>query len=402
MAPLPKFFRDLLDRTDLPLQASTAWPAFEDKPARDLRTVVDQALELLGDGTGPMLVEQGLTRDCIPAPLTAAMLKEDAGFAALLAGPEGVTLTQKSTIRLLQRALQAVGARVPGSPPALRITGWGADGDFGQETTAALAAFQKAQGLVVDGKLGPRVAAALLEAVGSAPVPDLWKATHPALRLPRGVRRMVDIAREMVLSTADEPFEPTVGDRTYRYYAALFGTDAPEAGRLEAPGGISYGLQPGTSYWKCNIFAGTCIALSGLPVAAFRWSNTSTSLHFPRAEKFGERLAALPGWTLLRHLDHRDPEDETRPLAGTTQNAEIAELLHLVRPGDLLFVDHPGAPGNDGGHCRLAVEPADPADPDSAPAFAQASFNQATVQRDGLGELGGGTELQFWLVRYTG
>jgi hypothetical protein len=402
MPPLPKFFRDLLDHAPLPLTATDAWASFEDKPARELKVVLGQALNLLGEGMGHVMVEGGLARSEIPALLTAQTLKENQGFAALLTAPTGQAVNG-ATMRLVQSALQAVAARIPASPAALRLSGWGADGAWGQETMAALSAFQKAQGLVVDGKVGPQVAQRLIDLLTTAPVPDFWKPVASSEVISAGARRIVAAAQAIVAATPERPYQPVVDGRTYRYYAALFGTPAAENGRLEAPGGVSYGLRLGSPpIWKCNVFAGTCIALAGLPSGAFRWHNTVTTLHFPRAEQFGPRLASKPGWTLVRALDHRDPEDEAQPLVGTRQNAEIAELLGLVRPGDLLFVDHPGEPGNDGGHCRVAVEAAAPHDPDVAPAFAQARQLQAAIERDGLQELGGGREIQFWLLRYTG
>ncbi|MGK0360300.1 MAG: hypothetical protein ACI9U2_002613 [Bradymonadia bacterium] len=77
-------------------------------------------------------------------------------------------------------------------------------------------------------------------------------------------------------------------------------------------------------------------------------------------------------------------------------------MLLAARPGGLLVVDHPGRPGEDGGHCRVCVASADRSDSDLAPAFAQARSDAAKIERDGLSELGDGAELQLWLVRYTG
>jgi hypothetical protein len=67
----------------------------------------------------------------------------------------------------------------------------------------------------------------------------------------------------------------------------------------------------------------------------------------------------------------------------------------------MLFVDHPGEPGEDGGHTRVCTEAAAPGDANLAPAFAQARYDRAQEQRDGLDVLAGGHELCFWLLRYT-
>ena len=70
-----------------------------------------------------------------------------------------------------------------------------------------------------------------------------------------------------------------------------------------------------------------------------------------------------------------------------------------MRPGDLLFVDHPGPPGDDGGHTRVCARAARTSDADRAPTFAQARFDQAREEADGLAELAGGREVQFWHLR---
>ncbi|MCA9526975.1 MAG: hypothetical protein KC549_11850, partial [Myxococcales bacterium] len=113
--PLPKFFRDAL--TALPVSASSAWAAFDDRPVRELRIVAQQGVDLLGDGMGTVLVHEGLARTEIPAPITAADLSGDAGFQAALGGTDVLAPghADGATVRLVQRALQAVAARVPGT-----------------------------------------------------------------------------------------------------------------------------------------------------------------------------------------------------------------------------------------------------------------------------------------------
>ena len=257
-------------------------------------------------------------------------------------------------------------------------------------------------GLTVDGKVGAKLIRGLVDALEGTQAPDLFEGVDPTALVSAGARRIVQIANAICAAPVDAPYTQRVGGETFSYVARVFGTEAHARGTLSAPGGASYGLRPGTEYWKCNIFAGTVIALAELPVSTFRWSSTATSLHFPRAEKFGDRLARLPGWQMVMYLDHRDPDDETQALTGHSQQTDIAEMLLAARPGDLLFVDHPGRPGEDGGHCRVCVAAADPNDADMAPAFAQARHDAARVERDGLRELGDGAELQLWLVRYVG
>lgn len=400
MPPLPKFFRDLITRA-VPVTTAAAGQ-FDRQPAQDLKVIAEQALDLLGPGMGAILERGGVPAAQIAQPMTGARLRGAPGIAAIIEGQVLAPKTRSEAVLPVQRALQALAARTPGADAALRMSNWGADGDFGGETVAAVKAMQARLGLTLDGKIGPELVKGLIDALDKTTAPDLFEGVDPIALVSPGARTLVEVARGICESTPDAEYTRRVGGQTYRYSARVFGTAAHEVGKLQAPGGVSYGLRPGTEYWKCNIFAGTVIALAGLPVSSFRWSRTASSLHFPRAERFGPRLAERPGWKMVMELDHRDPEDETRPLVGHAQDTDISEMLLAARPGDLLFVDHPGAPGNDGGHCRVCVAAADPNDPDLAPAFAQASHDKAKISRDGLGKLAGGAELQLWLVRYVG
>lgn len=400
MPPLPKFFRDLL-HSATPVCIATAGH-FEDKPAPTLRIIAAQALELLGAGMGALLIRGGVDASSLRTPLTAVGLRAAPGVAQILAGEVLAPRRKHPAVVWIQRGMQALAARRPNTPAALRLSHWGADDDFGGETVAGIKAWQAQRGQTVDGRIGPDLVRALIDALDDAPPPDLLKGIAPIDLVSPGARQLVRIATSICESTSDQRYTCTVDGDAYTYSAQIFGTEAHARGKLRAPGGVSYGLRPGTSYWKCNIFAGTVIALADLPVPSFRWSNRATSLHFPRAERFGPRLARLPGWRMVSQLDHRDPDDETQALRGFEQQTDISELLLAARPGDLLFVDHPGAPGNDGGHCRVCITPADPDDPDLAPRFAQASADQARISADGLAKMGDGKELQFWLVRYVG
>lgn len=400
MPPLPKFFRDLLARA-VPV-TSTAAGHFDGQPAQSLRTVAAQGIDLLGDGMGAVLAQGGVAASAIAAPMTAARLRGAPGVQAVLEGAAIAPGGKSKAVQPIQRALQAVAARTPGADAALRLSNWGADGDFGGETVAGVKAMQTRLGLTADGTIGPNLVKGLIDALDGTTAPDLFEGVDPIALVSPGARKMVAIAKGICEASPSAPFEKRVGGQTYSYSARVFGTEAHVRGKLRAPGGVSYGLRPGTEYWKCNIFAGTVIALAGLPVSSFHWSRTASSLHFPRAERFGPRQARLPGWKMVMELDHRDPDDETQPLVGHAQETDISELLLATRPGDLLFVDHPGAPGNDGGHCRVCTAVADPDDPDLAPAFAQASQDKAKISRDGLAKLSNGAEIQFWLLRYVG
>ena len=243
----------------------------------------------------------------------------------------------------------------------------------------------------------------LLDAPSSKP-PRMFLPTGPRIEVPPGryTSRIVHIARALATATS-EPFYITVDRRRYSYKSVYFGTkpsERPPKGLLRAPDGVAYGIDDERPYWKCNVFGGMVLSLANLPVPTFR---VGRFRHYPRAERFGPALARKPGWKLVRYLDHRDPANPTEARSGTVEDAEIKDLLTRTLPGDYLFVDHPGEPGEDGGHTRVCVDAATPEDRDDevAPLFAQASHSAAVLRRDGMTALSGGAELQFWLLRYT-
>jgi peptidoglycan hydrolase-like protein with peptidoglycan-binding domain len=349
-----------------------------------------------------VLLGLGLRRPEIPDLLTAEMLKANRPFMALAQGAVPQLLpTERELIRLFQRALQAVGARVTGAPRELLLSQWGTDGDLGEETLRAVAALQKWQGHVgTPGRVGSLDAAALVRTLASAHTPDLWAPQPPSQAVSGPARRIVEIARGICQATPERPFSRRVDGRVYSYSAEDFGVMAKRNGTLRAPGGVAYSLSQGREYWKCNIFGGMCLALAEVPVPTFEYAPGSPR-HFPRAERFGERLAQKPGWKQLFFLDHRDPQNPTQSLTGAQQDSQVRELLLAARPGDMLFVDHPGEPGDEGGHTRVCTEAAAPGDANLAPMFAQARYDKAQEQRDGLDLLAGGRELCFWLLRYA-
>ncbi len=404
MPPLPTYFRTIPQKIALPLQAATAAEYLETLDLTRLRTVVKQAMNLLGTGMGPVLLSLGLQRQEIPDLLNAETLAAHSGFSNSQS-QESWRLDSNSLeqILLFQQALQAVGARVSGAPRELLLLQWGSDGNLGEETTQAIIAFQRWRGMGdtdIPGQLSAKDAVALHQALAEAVTPELW-APLPISKAPHGpAARIVEIARGICRATNEQPFTRRIDGRTYTYCAEDFGVMAMRNGTLRAPGGVSYSLTQGAEYWKCNIFGGTCLALAEVPVPTFEYAPGSPR-HFPRAERFGDRLAQKPGWRLVLYLDHRNSQDPTQPDSGPVQDQQIRELLLTVQPGDLLFVDHPGEPGDEGGHTRVCTEAASADDANLAPLFAQARYDKALEERNGLDLLAGGHELCFWLLRYN-
>lgn len=408
MSKLPARFRDVLDDVPLPLSAVDG-DALEHFSAAELRSIARRAADLLGEGTGPLLVSLGLTHPEIRAPLTADELPAMPEFAALMAGEDTLHEgeDQPELVELVQRAMQAVSSRIAGAPAEMRLATWGCDGSFGRETQRALAAFRNWSGpgwtSSPSRELGQSEARKLHELVASAPVPDLWRelpeASAPELPI-AAPERIAHIAKAICDAPDDAPYRQRVDGHSYRYAASHFAVKASENGVLTAPGGIGYGLRTyDDGYWKCNLFGGVVLSLAELPVPTF---SIGRYRHYPRAERFGASLARKRGWKLVRYLDHRDPDDPHSPLIGDMQDAEIGALLRECVVGDLLFVDHPGEPGNNGGHTRVCTDAARISDNDVAPLWAMAAEFRALERRDGMAMLGRGQEMQFWLLRYFG
>ncbi|MEZ4400204.1 MAG: peptidoglycan-binding domain-containing protein [Kofleriaceae bacterium] len=394
MPALPPAFAALVAEAALPLDDFAAQP-LQALSRAALVMVARQATDLLGPGAGTLLVELGVARDRIRAPVEVAELVASAGLRAVRAGAHTVARGEadRALVFVIQRGLQALAARAD-APRELAQPTWGADGAFGAETERAVRGFQAWRGATPTGRFDADDARELEARLALAPAPDLFAVDHEVTLLSKGARRVVEIARGVVAATAAQPFTRRVDGVTYACHAAQFGT-APTPGLLRLPGGVAYGLA-GRTYWKCNVFGGAVIALADLPVPTFA---AGVYRHFPRAERFGAALASKPGWRLVRHLDHRDPADPYRAVASAANDAAVAALLAATRAGDLLFVDHPGPPGDDGGHTRVCTRPARKGDADVAPLFAQARSDLAREVRDGLAALGGGRETQLWLVR---
>lgn len=397
MPPLPAAFTTLVASATLPLDDFAAQP-LQALTVPSLRVVARQALDLLGPGVGTLLVELGVARADLPAPLTADELVATAGFADVARGAKtvGKGSPDRLLARALQRALQAVVARCPGAPRKLVLPQWGSDGGFGDESVLAVRAFQEWRELPVTGVLGARDAAALRAVLAATTAPDLFDAGHDVSVLGAGAQRVATIAQKICAATVAAPYTRRVDGVAYTFHAARFGTE-PTPGLLRAPGGVAYDTASGP-FWKCNVFGGTVLALAELPVPTFE---AGRYRHFPRAERFGDALARKPGWSLVTHLDHRDPADPSSARTSRTLDGQIKALLQDMKAGDVLFVDHPGPPGNDGGHTRICTRPAQRADSAVAPEFAQATYPCAALRRDGMPSLSGGRELQFWHLRST-
>jgi len=420
MPSLPREFYELIRDADLPLDDESSEP-LEELSAAQLQIVAKQAVDLLGAGWGSLLVDLGVPRESLVTPITSAELRDNPRYQSLVKGehrlaPSSPNDPANPLVLLVQRAFQAVAGRSSGAPKEFALPIWGADGSFGGETAKAITALQRLRALDgIPSVFAQGEAIALLAMLSAHPQgPDLFapvlvdddgdadtlgrlNVTQEA-ELSPAVARIVSIATAITEATS-APFTISVQRKVYTYKADHFGVPPAYKGLLRAPGGIAYGLRPGHEYWKCNIFGGTVLALAEVPVPSHR---VGKFRHFPRAERFGEKLGRSRGWKLIHHLDHRDPANPEAALIGEPQNAEIRAMLADIRPGDVFFADNPGPPGSDGGHTRICTAPAAADDPDVAPLFAQARREAAMTSRDGMMRVSNGRQIQFWVVRYIG
>src|SRR5688572_23098475 len=128
MPPLPSLFARLVAEGPLPLDDFDAQP-LQGVGRPGLRVIARQAVDLLGPGVGALLVELGLPRADLRAPLEADHLRTSPSFMPVLAGMQriGRGHGDREQSRLAQRAMQAVAARVDGAPAAMMLPIWGAD-----------------------------------------------------------------------------------------------------------------------------------------------------------------------------------------------------------------------------------------------------------------------------------
>ena len=388
VAKLPESFSQLVLNDPLPIGSNLFGGSLT---IDDLEIVARQASALLDSGMAHQLVDRGVAPGLIPSSTT--------GLLEALTRVETVSRQTRASepIGRVQQAMQAIAAAVPDAPRPLALPTWGTDGSFGGESVAATQAFRSWMGLPQSDEVDDRMAGEMVRVLQEASPYDPWSVFGDVEIPSYQAQRIVHIARSICAASAEHPFSVKVGGKTYTFTKDHFGWEPVDQARLEFPGGVGYGLSRG--YWKCNIFGGGVLSLAGCPVPTFPVNDWR---HYPRAEKFGDSLAAKRGWTSTTHLDHRDPQDETQALAGPEHDEEIRVLLLDMQPGDIFFADNPGEPGNEGGHARICVRPADPSDPDMAPLFAQASQPAALERRDGMDRLGEGQTLQLWLVRFTG
>ncbi len=282
--------------------------------------------------------------------------------------------TDHPAVSQVQGALQTLAQKTGNADLQVSRTGsWDAS------TTAAVKAFQKDQGLQVDGIVGPRTAAALDKALKQGRTNNVLvgRIDAPAGNAPKPDASAVGKSAEMLVEKYTNNYG--VSDPWYNL-------DPNHA----LPANVSLGGLKGA--WKCNLFGGNAMRAAGFEPPYY--GNRGKG-EYPNANQFykwSDKYAAKFGNKVHFEMVSELAVDE---LPYEERKAKILEVLKTVQPGDLVMVDHVGDGVADGGHTRVATTAFDP----ETQSFegAQASRNDARTKTTGVGSFTG--EEHVWILR---
>ena len=331
----------------------------------DAKAIATQYADTLEAGMGSWL--RALLKS-LGSSTSVAIPIANLGSDALLNGQ--ITLPDSGrkhpAVRSVQRALIALASRT--QVLEYMLPQFGADGDYGGETTQAVKAFQKNHALSVTGKVDGATAKAIDLALRQTQVPGIMSAT-PA-----------DLVRAAIALTTD----PVAFN--YGVEQPWVNTDPSHAVFTDRPFDFLKGR------WKCNLFGGNVLRKGGYEPAFF---GNQGKGEYPNANqwyKWSNKDAAQHG-----NKVHFQWVAEVAPetLTDAEKQVAIADFLSKVQPGDFVLADHLGAGVQDGGHTRVAVS--SNFSIDGTVAFAQAHFDKAVIEQEGADQLF--AQEKIWLLR---
>jgi hypothetical protein len=273
------------------------------------------------------------------------------------------------SVRNVQRALIALASRT--GKLGYMLPEFGADGDYGDETIKAVKAFQKDNGLLVDGKVGRTTALAMDAALRKTDVPGIINPT---------AKDLVNAAKE--LSTGD--------------IAKYYGVPHPWINldpKHNVPTDKSFDFL--TNRWKCNLFGGNVLRKGGYEPPYYQDNSNDGKGEYPNANqwfKWTDKYAARNNNPIRFQLID---EITVSAIPQAQLNRRIQELLAKVKPGDFLMVDHQGSGVQDGGHTRVAV--GNDFSTSGTISFAQASYDSSLIRQENADNLM--YEESIWLMR---
>jgi peptidoglycan hydrolase-like protein with peptidoglycan-binding domain len=270
------------------------------------------------------------------------------------------------SVKNVQRALIALADRQ--RQLDYMLPQFGADGDYGDETTKAVRAFQQKNSLSMTGKVGSNTAKALDRALRTTWAPGIISATPQDL-----------------VSAAIELTTPPVS-LNYGVPQPWVNTDPTHNVPAERP------YQPLAGRWKCNLFGGNVLRKGGYEPAFYgnqgRGEYPNANQWFKWSDKYAAQYGNKVHFQLIDEVPAESLPDDQKQRA-------IKALLAKVQPGDFLMVDHPGSGVQDGGHTRVAT--VSYYQVDGTVDFAQAHYDQAVIEREGADQLL--YEENIWLLR---
>jgi hypothetical protein len=291
-----------------------------------------------------------------------------AGDAGLLNGQ--ITLPDSGrrhpSVRNVQRSLIALASRT--QQLDYMLPKFGADGDYGSETIQAIKTFQSRKALPITGKVDVRTAKALDQALRETRVPGIMSATPQDLAA---------AAKELCVGATAV---------NYGVPSPWINLDPNHAVPVERPFNFLAGK------WKCNLFGGNVLRKGGFEPPYYgnqgRGEYPNANQWFKWSDKYAPQHNNKIHFQLIAEVD-------VDSMQGEALREAIGNLLAKAQPGDFLMADHVGTQVADGGHTRVAV--ANRFHTNGIVSFAQASFDRAEIQDEGI------TDLEFeehiWLLR---
>ncbi|MDF5733770.1 MAG: peptidoglycan-binding domain-containing protein [Rhizonema sp. PD38] len=290
-----------------------------------------------------------------------------ASETALLNGQ--ITLPESghnSSVRLVQRSLIALASRT--QQLDYMLPQYGADGDYGEETTSSVKAFQRKSGLPVTGKVDAKTAQQLDRSLRATNVPGILSATP---------KDLVHAAQEL-----------TKGDVALNYGVPQPWINIDPKHNVPVGKPFEYLI----NRWKCNLFGGNVLHKGGYEPPYYENQGKGEYPNANQWYKWSDKYAKSNNNHIHFQLIYEIP---AATLAEVQRRQKITELLTLVQAGDFVMVDHLGSGIQDGGHTRVAV--ANNFQTLHTASFAQATYEKSLVQLEGVEQLL--NEENIWLLR---
>ena len=340
----------------------------EVKPG-DLASLAQKYGDLFDVGAGKALaaISPPQAHVVIRAPLRS--IGDNRAAAEILSGAKTSSQASpgsKDAVTTFQRALSSLANRM--SKPEWSLPS-GADGGFGGETTRAVQAFQKDNGLPVTGAIDQMTALTMEHLMMKNAPPEVGGVTGPALTVADG-DRIAQAARDLVAKRGVEYGVP-----------GTWKSPNPNVPNNREPGVTSLGVK---DRWKCNLFGMDSLYAGGAKTPHYPGGNYPIAIEIPNYSRGADAPLIKLG--------------EVWPgKAGTPEEAQkkIDALLKIARPGDVIIVNHQGNDTSDGGHTRVVV--GNSYDTNGTVDCAQASSDAAKIRGETLGSFTG--EEAFYLLR---